>query len=71
MGIEADLDHTEGMERIEDGGHDQPACHRIGYREAAQPAHAVVDRLAQEVGDEAEGHRHEVGELDRLHHSSR
>ena len=30
---------------------------------------AVVDRLADEVGDEAAGDRHEVGELDDRHGS--
>ena len=67
MGVEADLGDAEALQREEAERDEEAAGDRVGDVEAAQDRHAVVDRLAEEVGDQPEGDRHEVGELDLRH----
>ena len=58
-------DRVEGEEEQRD---QQAAGHRVGDVEArAAAATRRVDRLAEQVGDEAEGDGHEVGEVDLGH----
>ena len=70
VGVEADLDDPELVEREEEDRDEKAAGDRVGDVEAAEQRDAVVDRLADEVGDEAAGDRHEVGELDDRHGQS-
>ena len=67
VGVEADLGDAETLEREEAEGDEEAAGDRVGDVEAAQHRDAVVDGLAEEVGDEAEGDRDEVGELELGH----
>ena len=62
-----DLGDAEPLQREEAERDQEAAGDRVGDVEAAQDRHAVVDRLAEQVGDQAEGDRHEVGELDLRH----
>ena len=67
MGVEADLGDARLVERVEAEGEQQAAGDRVGDVEAPQDGDAVIDRLADEVSDEAEGDGHEIRELDLLH----
>ena len=64
-----DLGDAEFVERVEQQRDEQAAGDRIGDVQPAQQADAPVDALADQVGDQAEGDGHEVGELDLRHRS--
>ena len=61
------VDDAELVQREEDERDEEAAGDGIGDVEAAQDRDAVVDRLADQVGDEAAGDGHEVGKLDDGH----
>ena len=67
VGVEADLGDAGLVEQPEAEGDQKAAGDRVGDVEAAQERHAVVDRLADQVGHQPEGDGHEVGKDDLLH----